>query len=142
MSLTIQIPVTTEHYLREIAKRQGMSLEHYISQLLTDTSISTLNKKGKKSITEIDLLQKIQLNIQADDLHEFYRLTQLLKAGKITEKERETLIQLNDLVEIAHAKRMQYVLQLAKLRKVSFDKILTDLGINQPSLLNGMTTSP
>ena len=134
MSLTIQIPVTTEHYLREIAKRQGMSLEHYISQLLTDTSISTLNNKGKKSITEIDLLQKIQLNIQADDLHEFYRLTQLLKSGKITEKEKETLIQLNDLVEIAHAKRMQYVLQLAKLRKVFFDKILTDLGINQPSL--------
>ena len=141
MSLTIQIPVTTEHYLREIAKRQGMSLEHYISQLLTDTSISTLNNKGKKSITEIDLLQKIQLNIQADDLHEFYRLTQLLKSGKITEKEKETLIQLNDLVEIAHAKRMQYVLQLAKLRKVFFDKILTDLRINQPSLLNGMTTS-
>lgn len=134
MSLTIQIPVTTEHYLREIAKRQGMSLEHYISQLLTDTSISTLNKKGKKSITEIELLQKIQLDIQAEDLNEFYILTQLLKSGKITEQERETLIQLNDLVEIAHAKRMQYVLQLAKLRKVSFDKVLTDLGIKQPSL--------
>ena len=134
MSLTIQIPVTTEHYLREIAKRQGMSLEHYISQLLTDTSISTLNKKGKKSITEIELLQKIQLDIQAEDLNEFYILTQLLKSGKITEQERETLIQLNDLVEIAHAKRMQYVLELAKLRKVSFDKVLTDLGIKQPSL--------
>ena len=134
MSLTIQIPITTEHYLREIAHRQGMSLEHYISQLLTDTSISTLNKKGKKSTTEIELLQKIQLDVQADDLNEFYRLTQLFKSGKITEQERDTLIQLNDLVEIAHAKRMQYVIQLAKLRKVPFDKVLSDLGIKQPSL--------
>ena len=39
MSLIIQLPVTTEHYLRESATREGMPLERYISQLLTATSI-------------------------------------------------------------------------------------------------------
>ncbi len=134
MSLIIQIPVTTEHYLRENANRQGMSLEDYISQLLTETSVSAFSKKGKKTLSEIELLQKVQLEIQEDDLREYNRLKNLLKLGEITEQEREKLIQLNDLVEIAHAKRMQFILQLAQLRKVPLDSVLMDLGIKLPIL--------
>jgi hypothetical protein len=134
MSLIIQIPVTTEHYLRENANRQGMSLEDYISQLLTETSVSAFSKKGKKTLSEIELLQKVQLDIQKDDLREYNRLKNLLKLGEITEQEREKLIQLNDLVEIAHAKRMQFILQLAQLRKVPLDSVLMDLGIKLPIL--------
>lgn len=134
MSLIIQIPVTTEHYLRENANRQGMSLEDYISQLLTETSVSAFSKKGKKTLSEIELLQKVQLEIQEDDLREYNRLKNLLKLGEITEQEREKLIQLNDLVEIAHAKRMQFILQLAQLRKVPLDTVLMDLGIKLPIL--------
>ena len=81
-------------------------------------------KKKKKSLTEGELLKHIQLDIQTDDLQEYYRLTELFKSGKITEQEREILIQLSDLVEIAHAKRMAYVLQLSKLRKVSIEKLM------------------
>lgn len=126
MSLTIQLPVTTEHYLRENATRQGLPLEQYITQLLTEKS---LLKKRKKSLSEQELLQNIQLDIQATDLQDYYNLKEKLQTGSITEQEREKLIQLNDLIEIAHAKRMAYVLQLAKLRKVSFEKIMIDLGI-------------
>jgi hypothetical protein len=67
-------------------------------------------------------------------LREYNRLKNLFKLGEITEQERESLIQLNDLVEIAHAKRMQYVLLLAKLRQVPLDKLMIDLGIKQPTL--------
>lgn len=134
MSLTIQLPVTTEQYLREVAKRQGMSLELYIAQLLTETSISNFAKKGKKSSTEAELLQNIQLDIQEDDLREFHRLNNLLKYGEISEQEREKLIQLSDLIEIAHAKRMQYVLQLAEFRKVPFEKVIVDLGIKHSTV--------
>ena len=134
MSLTIQIPVTTEHYLRENANRQGMSIEDYIAQLLTETSVSAFSKKGKKTLSEIELLQKAQLDIQENDLQEYNRLKNLLKSGKVTEQERENLIKLNDLVERAHAKRMQFILQLAKLRKVPLETVLIDLGIKLPIL--------
>ena len=131
MSLTIQLPTTTEHYLRENATREGMPLERYIAQLLTETSILMTAKKKKKSLTEDELLKHIELDIQTDDLQEYYRLTELFKSGKITEQEREILVQLSNLVEIAHAKRMAYVLQLSKLRKVSLEKLMADLGIKQ-----------
>ena len=132
MSLTIQLPVTTEHYLRESATREGMPLERYISQLLTATSISK-NTKKKKLLTEEELLAHCQLDIQTDDLEEYHRLKTLFKLDKITEDERENLIQLNDLIEIAHAKRMGYVLQLAQLRTISLEKAMLDLGIKHLS---------
>ncbi len=132
MSLTIQLPVTTEHYLRESATREGMPLERYISQLLTATSISK-NAKKKKLLTEQELLTHCQLDIQTDDLEEYHRLRTLLKLDKITEDERENLIQLNDLIEIAHAKRMSNVLQLAQLRNISLEKAMLDLGIKHLS---------
>jgi hypothetical protein len=128
MSLIIQIPLTTEHYLRESATREGMPLERYISQLLTATSISKRAKK-KKTLTENELLKHSQLDVQTDDLAEYHRLKKLLKLEKITEEEREILIQLNDLIEIAHAKRMGYVLQLAQLRNITLENAMKDLGI-------------
>ncbi len=129
MSLVIQLPVTTEHHLRESATREGMPLERYISQLLTATSISTIAKNKKKVLTEGDLLNRIQLDVQTSDLEEYLRLKTLFQTDKITAEERETLIQLNDLIEIAHAKRMGFVLQLAKLRGISLEKAMDDLGI-------------
>jgi hypothetical protein len=132
MSLTIRLPVTTEHYLRESATREGMPLERYISQLLTATSLSK-NVKKKKLLTEQELLTHCQLDIQIADLEEYHRLRTLFKTDKITENERESLIELNNLIEIAHAKRMNYVFQLAKLRNISLENTMLDLGIKHLS---------
>ena len=134
MSLTIQLPVTTEHYLRESATREGMPLEHYIAQLLTATSLSGVVKKKKKPLTERELLTYCELDVQADDLREYHRLRGLFELNKIADTERDALIQLNDLIEIAHAKRMAYVLQLAQLRHVSLEKMMLDLGIKHLSV--------
>jgi hypothetical protein len=85
--------------------------------------------KDSKPSTEAEFLKHTQLDIHIDDLEEYHRLRTLFKTDKITENEREFLIQLNDLIEIAHAKRMNYVLQLAKLRNISLEKAMSDLGI-------------
>ena len=70
-----------------------------------------------------------QLDIQTADLEEYYRLKTLFRTEKITENERENLIELNNLIEIAPAKRMGYVLQLEQLRQVCLEKIMLDSGI-------------
>lgn len=133
MSLTIQLPATTEHSLRESAIQEGMSLERYITQLLTATSISKNTKKSETPLTEAELLKHCQLAVQTDDLAEYHRLRTLYHANKLTDEERESLIQLNELIEIAHAKRMAYVLQLANLRNVSLEQTMKDLGIKHLS---------
>ena len=129
MSLTIQLPLTIEQHLRETAIKQGISLENYVMQILTVNSRKETKKK--KALTESDLLVRIQLNVLPTDLEEFYHLTSLFKSGTISETEHEKLTQLNELIEIAHADRMKYLLALAQLRHVSLETAMCDLGIKQ-----------
>jgi hypothetical protein len=131
MSLTIQLPLTTEQYLRENAARDGISLESYITQLLT---VKSKKKEKKRVFSEDELLMRIQLNIQPSDLEEFYRLTSMLKFNTISESDREKLIQLNDLIEIAHAERMKYVVELSKIRNETLEKTMEGLGIKPLAL--------
>ena len=131
MSLTIQLPLTIEQHLREHATKQGVSLENYIMQILALNSRKKESKNRKKDITEQELLIHAQLNVLPKDLEEFYRLGALFKSGTIADDEYESLLQLNDLIEIAHAERMKHLFALAKLRDVSIETVMHDLGIKQ-----------
>ena len=131
MSLTIQLPLTIEQNLRKNATKQGVSLENYVMHILSINSKEKGIKKNKKDLTENDLLMHVQLDVLPHDLEEFYRLSNLFKSGNITETEYQKLTQLNDLIEIAHAERMKHLLNLAKFRHVSLEKIMDDLGIER-----------
>lgn len=130
MSLTIQLPLTVEQHLREHATKQGVSLENYVMQILALNSRKKEVKK-EKDFTESELLMNTQLNVLPSDLEEFYRLSSAFKSKTITEEEYEKLLQLSDLIEIAHAERMKYVFALAQLRQVSLEYMMQDLGIKQ-----------
>ena len=131
MSLTLQLPLTIEQQLREHATKQGVSLENYAMQILTLNSRKKAVKKRKKDFTEQELLLHAQLKVLPTDLEEFYRLGALFKLGTIEDGEYERLLQLNDLIEIAHAERMKYLFALAKLRNVSIETVMQDLGIKR-----------
>ena len=131
MSLTIQLPLTIEKNLREYATEQGVSLENYVMQILTLNIRNKETKKKKKPLTENELLSYTKLNVLPSDLEEFYRLSALFKSKTVSDYEYEKLLQLNDLIEIAHAERMKYVLALAQLRNVPLETVMNDLDIQQ-----------
>ncbi|WP_353481177.1 hypothetical protein [Haliscomenobacter sp.] len=130
MSLTIDLPITVELTLRKNAEKQGVTLERYISSLLTEFD-GEKSIEPQENLTENELLQRIHLNVNPTDLEEYYRLTEIFKAGNITLKDHEKLINLNDLIEIAHANRMKYLLELAKLRNKSLEDMVYELGIKR-----------
>lgn len=130
MSLTIELPVSVERALRKQAEKQGVALESYISELLS--SIPPDNVPAQpKNLSEIELLEKIQLNVTPQDLEEYYRLSTLFKSGQISDVEHEKLLALNDLIEIAHAERITYVIELAKLRNQPLDEVVVELGLKR-----------
>ena len=100
-------------------------------QILAHNSRKKESKKKEKDLTETELLTHTQLNVLPSDLEEFYRLSSLFNAKTISDIDYEKLLQLNDLIEIAHAERMKYILVLANLRNVSLETMMHDLGINQ-----------
>lgn len=131
MSLIIQLPETVERHLRKKAAQKGVTLENYVAQVLTAESSTVESGDSNKEYTENELLLRIQLDIDPGDLAEYYRLGALFQSGKITDEEHKKLLQLNDLIEIAHAERMKYVVALAKLRKMSLEEVMHELGINR-----------
>ena len=130
MSLTIDLPITVELTLRKNAEKQGVTLERYISSLLTEFD-GEKSIESPENLTENELLQRIHLNVNPTDLEEYYRLAEIFKTGNITLEDHEKLINLNDLIEIAHANRMKYLLELAKLRKKSLEDMVYELGIKR-----------
>lgn len=130
MSLTIELPISVERALRKQAEQQGVALESYISDLLSSIPTDNFTEQSKES-TEIKLLEKIQLNVAPQDLEEYYRLSALFKSGQITEAEHEKLLALNDVIEIAHAERIKYVIELANLRNQSLEDVVLELGLKR-----------
>ena len=130
MSLTIELPISVERALRKQAEQQGVALESYISDLLSSIPTDNFTEQPKES-TEIQLLEKIQLNVAPQDLEEYNRLSALFKSGQITEAEHEKLLALNDVIEIAHAERIKYVIELANLRNQSLEDVVLELGLKR-----------
>lgn len=129
MSLTIQLPFSIEQELRAKAARQGVSLEKYVTQMLS-SGVSDANGGQQAGQSEEDLLLKINTSaILQKDLERFHVLDKRRKAETLSKTEHEELIRLVNRIEIAHAERLKWVVALASLRKVPFQQLLTDLGI-------------
>ena len=129
MALTINLPQSIEQELLQDAALKGMSLDSYFLRLLKQAAALSQAKGASKSLTETDLLKKINLDISDEEWADYRYLIGLRRAEKLTAQEHESLIQLGNKIENAHAKRMEYVWALAQLRGVSLDKIMQDLGI-------------
>lgn len=128
MSITIQLPTSFEKQLRDNANREGLSMERFIANLLV-AGVTSLKAPAQKTLTESELLQRINLNVSQEELEEFARLNGLRVAEQLSAQEHEQLIVLIHRIEIAHAERMKYVVALANLRGVEIEELMIDLGL-------------
>ena len=134
MALTIELPSNIEQQLLRGATQKGISLENYLLQLLSHATSAPQKQVKKKSISELsedELLLKINLGITLTDSEwtDYHRLMVLRRAETLTENEYEMLIHLSKKIEEANAERLQYLVALSKLRNVSLDKAMADLGL-------------
>ena len=132
MALTIELPSNIEQQLLQRAKQKGISLENYLLQLISHATNLPKKQVKKKSISELsesELLQKINLDITEEEWATYRHLTDLRKAENITDSEYAQLIQLGEKIENANVVRLKYLVALSKIRNVSLDKVMADLGL-------------
>jgi hypothetical protein len=127
MSLTINLPTTIEHQFRQEAATNGLSLDIYLLRLLQQAA--TRKQPNAKQRSESDLLQKINLDISDAEWTSYRHLIGLMRAETLTQQEHETLIALGDKIEMANAKRVKYMFELAELRGISVEQLMINLGI-------------
>ena len=131
MALTIELPSNIEQQLLQGATQKGMSLENYLVQLLSNATKSHKKHAESTLLTETDLLQKINsfTLLSETEWADYHHLMVLRRAETLTEDEYQQLIHLGKKIEEANVERLKYLIELSKLRHVSLDTVMADLGL-------------
>jgi len=78
---------------------------------------------------ETKLLKQINRGIPETTWQLYKELVQRRQEEQLTTGEQEELLQLSDQIELAHAKRMEALVELAQLRNVPLRDLMDSLGI-------------
>jgi hypothetical protein len=85
------------------------------------------------SLSESELILKINQSIPDDLQQRFNDLIAKRHSLTLTDAEQAELIQLSDRIEDLDVKRVEYLAQLAQLRKRSLTEVMQDLNIQPPT---------
>jgi hypothetical protein len=122
--LTIQ--VDTEQLLRAALQLPYPELEQFVTQL----QILRLRQDTTRlTQDEAELLLKINEGLPSTVQQRLDELIAKRQTQSLTAAEHQELIQLTEQSEKIDADRMQHLLALAALRKVSLDEVMQQLGL-------------
>ena len=132
-AVTLEITPDLESRLRREAARVGLDPQSYIlntlRQRLTDARRPAL---PRLAADEAELLRQINRGLPAETWQHYGRLKAKRRAEDLTAAEQAELIALSDRIEEMNVRRMESVIQLARLRQTSVDALMGDLGIKSP----------
>ena len=125
--LTVTLPPELEIRLRSQAAREGLAADAYIvralEQVLPPQVGSVLGRR------EAELLQQINLGISEVQWSKYRLLRSKREIRALSADEHRELIALCDEIEVANARRMPTLIELAALRNVPLKRLMNDLGL-------------
>jgi len=133
-TLQLEISPELEQQLRAEAARKGLDPGHYVLTLLQQQLRPTQPRTNSPNVpalppTEAKLLQQINLGLSAEEWDLYYDLIEKRQAETLTDEEHARLIKISDQIEIANARRIAALIQLAGLRGTSLETEMRNLGI-------------
>ena len=134
MTVTIDLEPELEARLRAEAARQGLDPGAFVRSALEERlRRSRVNEPARLPATESELLQKINLGLSQETWHRYHELTGKRGAETLTPAEHAELLALTHVIEEANARRIGHLVELARLRGVSPDRLMLELGISATS---------
>lgn len=134
MTLVIDMAPETERRLRDEAAREGLEPERYARHMLEEqlhrerqTDVSRLPR------SEAELLDQVDLGVSSETWDRYYALIGKRDDGTLTGEEHGELIGLSDGIEVANARRIGALVELANLRGTTLDELMDALGIVKPT---------
>lgn len=86
------------------------------------------------SEAESELLLKINKAIPTKLQEQFRLLSDKMNYETITDAEHKELLKLVDKLEAKNVKRLEYLIDLARIRNISLDEVMKQLQLNVPNL--------
>ncbi|MEM8523219.1 MAG: STAS/SEC14 domain-containing protein [Bacteroidota bacterium] len=129
----VQINLDTNLLLESINSLDTASLESFareVNLLVAKRKAPTLAEQ------ESHLLLEINKGLPQDLLETFQKLQQQSKDRLLSSSEDEQLAELVEKIELQEASRLEAMIQLAQIRRISLNDLRIELGI-QPNIPNG-----
>jgi len=121
--------LSSEELLEAADKLSASELEKFVSQVIT---LQARRRAPWLPQAESELLLKINQGLPGDLRKRYNELIAKRRAETLTPNEYEELLRLTDQVETMHVRRMEYLSELASLRKTSLSNLMKQLGIHTP----------
>jgi hypothetical protein len=128
--IQLEAEVSAEQLLKAVAQMPQSELEQFIVQV---NALRPRHEGRKLSPVESELLLKINQGIPAELQHRYDELIAKRREMRLTSDEYNELLSLTDQVEMLDAKRVEYLVELARIRKVPLTVLMDELGIQPPA---------
>jgi hypothetical protein len=125
-TIQLEAHLSTDDLLRAADQLPPAELEQFVAKLLTIRAHRQAPCLGR---TETELLQRINHSLSETLRSRYAELIDKRNARTLTPEEYTELLRLTDETEAAQADRVRAIVELAAMRKTSFDAILQELGI-------------
>lgn len=136
MTLTIDLKPEVEAALREEAAKAGLDAGHFIQRTLEERLNRPINGHpdvSPLSGAESKLLRKVNEWLPTETWCEYQELREKFHAETLTDAEHRRLTEIYGQIEIINARRIGFIAELARLRQVSLEEMMRQLGIPAPS---------
>jgi hypothetical protein len=129
-SETLEVSMSLDELLHAVNELDEDDLDQLVRQALL---VQAQRRATGSSSEETELLIQINQGIPTA-LHRRYReLAEKRDAEILSDLEYGELLELSDQIEQLAVERLEVLVKLAALRKVSLDQVMDDLGIQAPS---------
>ena len=131
MSLVeIKAQLPTEQLLEAIEQLDQAELDDFVHRVI---ALRAKRQAPSLSKSESELLQRINQGIPVGMQKRYNELIAKRKEETLEPQEYGELLDLTDQVEELEAERVADLVELARLRQVSLDTLMTQLGIHAPT---------
>lgn len=130
MTLTIDLPPQLEAQIREEAARAGLDADPFIRNALEERvhqARDAMDAPTHLSQAETDLLQKINEGLPGEMWRRYHGLVAQRRAETLTPEQHAELISLSDQIEAANVRRIEHLIELARLRQTTLEALMDQL---------------
>jgi len=129
-TIKVEVQLSSEELLKAVAQLSQPDLEQFLSQVLL---LQAQRKATTLPQAEAELLLKINQSLPSDAQKHYDELITKRQAETLTPDEHTELLHLTEQIERLQAQRMEYLAELARLRRTSLTTLMENLGIQMPT---------
>lgn len=126
VQVTSKIEIDFDEVLNGISTLETNAMEQFVDKVI---ALQAQRRARSLPKNEAELLLKINQGMPIAVRKRYTELNLKLREETITPEEHEDLLQLIDRMELADAERLKHLIELASIRNISVDVLMSQLDI-------------